>query len=56
MELSRENVLEALGAIMEPDLKKDIVSANLVEKLEISENAIQLKVLVSNPAMHAKNE
>ncbi len=54
MELSRENVLEALGAIMEPDLKKDIVSANLVEKLEISENAIQIKVLVSNPAMHAK--
>lgn len=54
MELSRENILEALGSVMEPDLKKDIVSANLVEKLDISDNSIQLKVLVSNPAMHAK--
>lgn len=54
MELSRENVLEVLGAIMEPDLKKDIVSANLVEDLIIGDNKLKLKVLVSNPALHAR--
>jgi ATP-binding protein involved in chromosome partitioning len=54
MELSRENVLEVLGAIIEPDLKKDIVSANLVEDLIIGDNKIKLRVLVANPAMHAR--
>jgi len=54
MELTRESVLGVLGAIMEPDLKKDIVSANLVEELSIEENKIKLKVFVSNPAMHAR--
>lgn len=54
MELTRENVLEVLGAIMEPDLKKDIVSANLVEEINIEGNKIHLKVYVSNPALHAR--
>ena len=54
MELTREKVLAVLGGIMEPDLKKDIVSANLVEELKIEEGKIVLKVLVSNPALHAR--
>lgn len=54
MELSRENVLEVLGSIIEPDLKQDIVSANLVENLTIGENKLMLTVLVSNPALHAR--
>jgi ATP-binding protein involved in chromosome partitioning len=54
MEISRENILEVLGAIMEPDLKKDIVSANLVEDLVIDDKTISLTVFVSNPAMHAR--
>ena len=54
MELSRENVLEVLGSIMEPDLKQDIVSANLVEDITISDNKLMLKVFVSNPALHAR--
>ena len=54
MELSRENVLEVLGSIVEPDLKQDIVSANLVENLTIEENKLMLTVLVSNPALHAR--
>ena len=54
MELSRENVLEVLGSIVEPDLKQDIVSANLVENITIAENKLMLKVFVSNPALHAR--
>lgn len=54
MEITREKVLEVLGSVMEPDLKKDIVSANLVEELKIEGDKIHLKVLVSNPAMHAR--
>jgi ATP-binding protein involved in chromosome partitioning len=54
MALTREAVLEVLGDITEPDLKQDIVSANLVEHLEVTDNSIALKVLTSNPAMHAR--
>lgn len=54
MELTREHVLNTLGNIIEPDLKKDIVSLNFVEELKIEGNAIALKVGISNPALHAK--
>ena len=54
MELNRENILEALGSIMEPDLKKDIVSLNLVEELTFDTSTINLTVNVSNPALHAR--
>lgn len=54
MDLSREHVLEILGKIMDPDLKKDIVSLNFVEELIIEERSIALKVYSSNPALHAR--
>ena len=53
-ELSREVVLEVLGAVIEPDLKQDIVSANLIEELQIEGNRVKIKVLVKNPALHAR--
>lgn len=54
MELSRENILEVLGNIMDPDLKKDIVSLNFVEELRIEEQLIVTTVYSSNPALHAR--
>ena len=54
MDLSRENVLEVLSSVQEPDLKKDIVTANLVEDIKIEDQVVSLKVLVSNPALHAR--
>ena len=54
MELSREEVLKVLGNIIEPYLKKDIVSLNLIEDLKILEQRIELSIQVSNPALHAR--
>lgn len=54
MSITRENILEVLGKVHEPDLKKDIVSLNLVENLEITDTGINITVLVSNPALHAR--
>ena len=42
MVLNREEVLKVLGNIIEPDLKKDIVSLNLIEDLKILEQRIEL--------------
>jgi ATP-binding protein involved in chromosome partitioning len=55
MEITRERVLEVLSNVMEPDLKKDIVTLNLVEDLQIEGTEISVKVKVSNPALHARN-
>lgn len=54
MELTREEILKVLGNIIEPDLKKDIVSLNLIEELTFSANEITLTVSLSNPALHAR--
>jgi ATP-binding protein involved in chromosome partitioning len=54
MNINREEVLKVLGNVIEPDLKKDIVSLNLIEGLEVSTNSIKLTVSVSNPALHAR--
>ena len=54
MSLTRESVLDVLGKIIEPDLKNDLVSLNLVESLEVAENLITLAVKISNPALHAR--
>jgi ATP-binding protein involved in chromosome partitioning len=54
MSVSKAAILEALKNVQEPDLKKDLVSLNLVKILSVEGNKIQLEVKVSNPAMHAK--
>lgn len=54
MELTRENVLITLGKIVEPDLKNDLVSLNLIEELSLDADGITLTVQISNPALHAR--
>jgi ATP-binding protein involved in chromosome partitioning len=54
MELTREKVLEALGTVLEPDLKKDIVSLNFIDELQIENQHIRVSVMITNPALHAR--
>jgi ATP-binding protein involved in chromosome partitioning len=51
MNISREEVLDVLGKIIEPDLKNDLVSLNLIEQLSIDEAGIAISVKISNPAL-----
>jgi len=45
--MTKEAVLEVLGTILEPDLKKDIVTLNFVEELQIEGSKITLTIYVS---------
>lgn len=54
MEINRGSILEVLGTIIEPDLKKDILSLNLVEHLAFEGERIELTVSIFNTALHAK--
>lgn len=55
MEITREQVIEALSNVIEPDLKKDIIALNLVDELHINNDTISATIKVSNPAMHSRN-
>lgn len=52
--MTKESVYEALSAVLDADLKKDIVTLNFVESVEIDGQSIQLTVYASNPALHAR--
>ena len=54
MSISKQSILEALGNVLEPDLKKDIVSLGLVRIISVEDQKISIEVKVSNPAMHAR--
>jgi ATP-binding protein involved in chromosome partitioning len=54
MALQKEDILNVLSNVQEPDLKKDIVSLNLIETIDFSDEHIHLTIQVSNPALHAR--
>ncbi|MFT4601539.1 MAG: ATP-binding protein involved in chromosome partitioning [Arenicella sp.] len=54
MQITVEAVKEALKKVIEPDLKKDVITLDLVEDIKIDGNKISFVVKVYNPAMHAK--
>jgi ATP-binding protein involved in chromosome partitioning len=52
--INNESILEALKKVIEPDLKKDIVSLNLVSEIQFTESEISFLVKINNPAMHSR--
>jgi len=47
-----EEVKKALEYVVEPDLKKDIISLDLVKNLQVDGNKISFELYIQNPAMH----
>jgi ATP-binding protein involved in chromosome partitioning len=54
MSISRERIEALLEKIQDPDLKKGLVSAKLVQEIIIKEDQIKITVSISNPALHAR--
>lgn len=54
MDFQEKDILEALGYVIEPDLKKDIITLNLVSNIAIENNVIKFDLQINNPAMHNK--
>ena len=54
MAITVDQVREALRKVIEPDLKKDIITLDLVSDIKVEDNKISFEVKVFNPAMHAK--
>ena len=50
--VSKHAVEEALKNVLEPDLKKDIITLGLVSNIAVADGTISFEVKVSNPTMH----
>ncbi len=53
--LTREEVLKALSNVEEPDLKKDLVTLNMVQDIRISGNQLSFSVVLTTPACPLKD-
>ncbi|MGL4631473.1 MAG: Mrp/NBP35 family ATP-binding protein [Leadbetterella sp.] len=52
--ITKEKVLHALSRVEEPDLKKDLVTLNMIEHVEIGVNQIRFTVVLTTPACPLK--
>ncbi len=54
MIITKEQVLTALGHVEEPDLKKDLVTLNMIEDIHIDGNKVSFSVILTTPACPLK--
>ncbi|PKQ70527.1 ATPases involved in chromosome partitioning [Raineya orbicola] len=54
--MNRDSILQALSQVQEPDLKKDLVSLNMIRDLEVNGNKVSFKVILTTPACPLKEK
>src|SRR5258707_12730026 len=54
MNITKEQVLQALGHVEEPDLKKDLVTLNMTQDIKIDGNRLSFSVILTTPACPLK--
>jgi len=54
MTITREQVLQALSNVEEPDLKKDLVTLNMIQDISIEGNKLSFSVILTTPACPLK--
>lgn len=52
--ITKEQVLEALSHVDDPDLKKDLVTLNMIRNIKISEDKLSFDVVLTTPACPLK--
>lgn len=55
-ELTREAVLEALGKVNDPEIGRDLVSLNMIDKVKVDGSKVSFTVNLTTPACPLKNE
>jgi len=56
MSITNDQVLEALGNVIDPDLGKDLVTLNMIEGIEIEGKKVSFTVNLTTPACPMKDE
>jgi ATP-binding protein involved in chromosome partitioning len=56
MSISEQDILKALSTVEEPDLKKDLVSLNMIRDIKIESHTISFTVILTTPACPLKEK
>ena len=54
MQISPQQVLDALKNVEDPDLKKDLVTLNMIKDLQITDNQVNFTLELTTPACPMK--
>ena len=54
MELTKENLLKALSKVIDPDLKKDLVTLGMIQNIHIGDGKVAFDVVLTTPACPLK--
>ncbi len=52
--ITKEKILAALSTVEEPDLKRDLVSLNMIKEVEVGVNQVRFTVVLTTPACPLK--
>lgn len=52
--ITREKVVDALSNVIEPDLKKDLITLNMIDNIEINGKNVKFDVILTTPACPLK--
>ncbi len=56
MSISQEAVLKALSHVNDPDIKKDLVSLNMISQISTTESSVRFKLTLTTPACPLKEK
>jgi ATP-binding protein involved in chromosome partitioning len=56
MAVTNEHILKALSTVIEPDLKKDLVTLNMIKDIAIEGKRVSFKVVLTTPACPLKEK
>lgn len=56
MRFTKEDILQALGTVNDPDLKRDLVSLGMVKDVAVSEQKVNFTVVLTTPACPLKEK
>ncbi len=56
MAFSKSDILKALSTVNDPDLKRDLVTLNMIKDVEVSENNVSFTVVLTTPACPLKEK
>jgi ATP-binding protein involved in chromosome partitioning len=54
MSIDKNSILKALSTVEDPDLKRDLVSLNMIQDLEVEDNKINFTLVLTTPACPLK--
>ena len=54
--LSEKDILSALSTVLDPDIRRDLVSLNMIRDVRIQGNTIQFTVVLTTPACPLKEQ